>query len=113
MERIGAQKIRILKKEVTNGAYWYPKNQDFEKRGHQWSVLVPKKSGFWKKRSPMERNGAQKIRILEKEVTNGVYWCPKNQDFGKRGHQWSVLMPKKVWILKKEVTNKPKLVIHQ
>jgi hypothetical protein len=67
-----------LEKEVTNGVYWRPKNQDFGKRGHQWSVLVTKKVG-----------------ILEKEVTNGVYWRPKNQDFGKRGHQWSVLAPEK------------------
>ncbi|MFT9599717.1 hypothetical protein [Mesobacillus sp.] len=56
MESIGAQKIRILEKETTNGAYWRPKSQDFGKRGHQWSVLAPEKSGFWKNRSPINPN---------------------------------------------------------
>jgi hypothetical protein len=58
MVRIGARKINILEKEVTNRVYWHLKNQYFGKRGHQWSILTPEKSTFWKKSSPMERIGA-------------------------------------------------------
>jgi len=76
-----------LGKEVTNGAYWRTKNQDSVKRGHQQGVLAPEKSRFWKNRSLIRRIGARKIKILEKEVTNGSYWRPKKQDSGKRGHQ--------------------------
>ncbi|WP_285289134.1 hypothetical protein [Bacillus sp. ISL-41] len=41
----------------------------------------------------MEPIGALKIQKQEKEVTNKPDWCPGNPETGKRGRQWSRLVP--------------------